>query len=72
MLSGAWCRSDHQLAINLLFPPIPFLSLSEDGRVRQNSAQASRLLREALEAGRIRAVDPTAETKLMRYLPYWA
>lgn len=39
---------------------------------KQNSAQASRLLREALEAGRIRAVDPNVGTKLMRYVPYWA
>ena len=39
---------------------------------KQNSAQASRLLREALEAGRIKPVDPTVGTKLMRYLPYWA
>jgi len=39
---------------------------------KQNSAQASRLLREALEAGRIKPVDPSVGTKLMRYLPYWA
>lgn len=39
---------------------------------KQNSAQASRLLREALEAGRIRPVDPNVGTKLMRYVPYWA
>jgi ATP-dependent DNA helicase RecG len=39
---------------------------------KQNSAQASRLLREALEAGRINAVDPNIGTKLMRYVPYWA
>jgi ATP-dependent DNA helicase RecG len=39
---------------------------------KQNSAQASRLLREALEAGRIKAVDPNVGTKLMRYVPYWA
>lgn len=39
---------------------------------KQNSAQASRLLREALEAGRIRAVNPDVGTKLMRYVPYWA
>ena len=39
---------------------------------KQNSAQASRLLREAMEAGRIKAVDPNVGTKLMRYVPYWA
>jgi ATP-dependent DNA helicase RecG len=39
---------------------------------KRNSAQASRLLREAQEAGRIRSVDPNVGTKLMRYVPYWA
>lgn len=39
---------------------------------KQNAAQASRLLREALEARRIKAVDASAGTKLMRYVPYWA
>ena len=39
---------------------------------KQNAAQASRLLREALEGGRIRAVDQNIGTKLMRYVPYWA
>lgn len=39
---------------------------------KQNSAQASRLLREALEAGRIKPVNPNVGTKLMRYVPYWA
>ena len=39
---------------------------------KQNSAVASRLLGEAVTAGRIRAADPLAGTKLMRYVPYWA
>lgn len=39
---------------------------------KQNSAAASRLLGEAVTARRIRAVDPNAGTKLMRYVPYWA
>lgn len=39
---------------------------------KQNAAQASRPLRKALEAGRIKAVDPGVGTKLMRYVPYWA
>lgn len=39
---------------------------------KQNSATASRLLGEAVDAGKIRAVDPDAANKLMRYVPYWA
>lgn len=39
---------------------------------KQNSAQASRLLREATEAGRIKPGDLKVGTKLMRYVPYWA
>jgi ATP-dependent DNA helicase RecG len=39
---------------------------------KQNAAQASRLLREALEAGRIKPQNASVGTKLMRYVPYWA
>jgi ATP-dependent DNA helicase RecG len=39
---------------------------------KQNSATASRLLAEAVEAGKIRPGDPNAANKLMRYVPYWA
>jgi ATP-dependent DNA helicase RecG len=38
----------------------------------QNSAQASRLLRDALDAGLIAAYDPAAGPKAMRYVPFWA
>lgn len=38
----------------------------------RNSAVASRLIREAVEAGAIVAYDPYAAPKLMRYLPAWA
>lgn len=38
----------------------------------QNSATASRLIREAMEAGMILADDPNAAPKLMRYIPVWA
>jgi ATP-dependent DNA helicase RecG len=38
----------------------------------QNSALASRLLREAVEAGMIAPHDVKASTKLMRYIPFWA
>jgi predicted HTH transcriptional regulator len=38
----------------------------------QNIATASRLIREAVEAGFIVPYDPDAAPKLMRYLPAWA
>lgn len=38
----------------------------------QNAATASRLLKEAVEAGSIAPYDPKAANKLMRYVPYWA
>jgi ATP-dependent DNA helicase RecG len=37
-----------------------------------NSATASRLIREALDADVIIPFDPDAAPKLMRYIPYWA
>ena len=39
---------------------------------KQNAATASRLLGEAVDAGKIRPNDPDAANKLMRYVPYWA
>jgi ATP-dependent DNA helicase RecG len=38
----------------------------------QNSAQASRLLRDAIDAGLIAPYDPAAGPKAMRYVPFWA
>ena len=38
----------------------------------QNTAAASRLIKEAVDAGDIVAYDPHGAPKLMRYLPYWA
>lgn len=38
----------------------------------QNIATASRLIREAVEAGAIVPYDPEAAPKLMRYIPFWA
>lgn len=38
----------------------------------KNSATASRLIREALEAGAIVAYDTNAAKKYMKYLPWWA
>lgn len=37
-----------------------------------NSAVASRLIREAVEAGMIRAHDESAGRKFMKYVPFWA
>ena len=39
---------------------------------KQNSSVASRLLGEAVAAGKIRPADPDAAPKLTRYVPYWA
>jgi ATP-dependent DNA helicase RecG len=39
---------------------------------KKKSATASRLLGEAVAAKKIRASDPDAANKLMRYVPYWA
>lgn len=41
------------------------------GIEQQNIAAASRLIREAVEAGFIVPYDPHAAPKLMRYVPYW-
>ena len=42
------------------------------GIKKQNSAKASRLIREAVDAGAIGPLDPGASRKNMRYLPCWA
>jgi predicted HTH transcriptional regulator len=42
------------------------------GIAEQNSAQASRLLADAVEAGLIVIEDPAAGNRLRRYLPFWA
>ena len=38
----------------------------------KNSASASRLIKEALEAGMVIPHDAGAAPKLMRYVPHWA
>lgn len=42
------------------------------GIADRNSSQASRLLRDAVEAELIRPRDPAASRKNMRYVPFWA
>lgn len=42
------------------------------GVEERNKAAVSRYIREALEAGAIRADDANAARRLMRYLPWWA
>jgi len=37
-----------------------------------NTATASRLIKEAVEAGAIAPYDAEAAPKIMRYVPYWA
>jgi ATP-dependent DNA helicase RecG len=39
---------------------------------KRNAAQATRLINEAVAAGKIRPSDPDAAPKLKRYVPYWA
>lgn len=39
---------------------------------KKNAAQASRLINEAVAAGKIRLADPNAPNKLKSYVPYWA
>lgn len=38
----------------------------------RNSAMASRIIKDALEAGAIRQFDETASRKYMKYVPWWA
>ncbi|AQV99408.1 transcriptional regulator (plasmid) [Cupriavidus necator] len=38
----------------------------------QNSATASRLIKEAVDAGMLRPYDEAAPRKFMKYVPYWA
>ncbi|MGP9529747.1 ATP-binding protein [Glutamicibacter sp. AOP5-A2-18] len=48
-------------------------SLRERFRIdKKNSAQASRLIRDAVEVGLIVAFDPDAGHKGMRYVPFWS
>ncbi|HCS52196.1 hypothetical protein [Rubinisphaera sp.] len=42
------------------------------GIEKENSAMASRYIREAVEDGMIHAVDADASKKYMKYVPFWA
>lgn len=42
------------------------------GIQEQNSAMASRIIKDALEAGEIRQFDESASRKYMKYVPWWA
>jgi ATP-dependent DNA helicase RecG len=42
------------------------------GIEERNKATVSRYIREALENGVIKLLDPTAPKKMMKYVPYWA
>lgn len=53
--------------------PLTNTSVRERFKIEpQNSATASRLIREAVEAGRIIPYDSGAAPKLMKYQPFWA
>ncbi len=41
------------------------------GIEEQNSAQASRIIKEAVEAKQIVPYDPSAGRKYMKYVPWW-
>lgn len=38
----------------------------------KNYAKASRIIRDTVEAGLVRAVDPTTSKRYMKYVPFWA
>jgi ATP-dependent DNA helicase RecG len=42
------------------------------GIVKKNYATVSRIIRETVAAGLIRAVDPTTSKRYMKYVPFWA
>lgn len=42
------------------------------GIEQRNQAQVSRVIKDTVNAGLIRAYDPDAGTKAMRYVPCWA
>ncbi|WP_293649703.1 ATP-binding protein [Thiolapillus sp.] len=42
------------------------------GIEEKNSAMASRIIKDALEAGKIRQFDESASRKYMKYVPWWA
>jgi len=42
------------------------------GIEERNSATASRIIKETLEAGLVRPYDESASRKFMRYVPFWA
>jgi len=37
-----------------------------------NKAMASRIIKDAVTAGKIKLADPFAAVKLRKYVPYWA
>ena len=42
------------------------------GLDEKNASSISRLLKEAVEKGLIRVVDPDTAPRYKRYIPYWA
>ncbi|QBQ53154.1 ATP-binding protein [Nitrosococcus wardiae] len=53
--------------------PMNNTSLRERFRIDEgNSAMASRIIKQTIDAGLIRLYDPKANRKVYRYVPYWA
>ncbi len=42
------------------------------GLADKNRATASRLIKEAIEAGAVKPHDASAAPRLMKYVPFWA
>ena len=42
------------------------------GIAESNKAMASRIIKDTIEAGKIKLKDPNAAVKMRKYVPYWA
>ena len=42
------------------------------GIIEANKAMASRIIKDAVDTGKIKLKDPNAAVKMRRYVPYWA
>lgn len=63
----------HSVLRYLNHQPMNNASLRERFGIKtKNSAMASRIIKQAVDAGRIKPYDEGAGTKAMRYVPWWA
>ncbi|MBC2161785.1 hypothetical protein [Listeria booriae] len=42
------------------------------GLIDTKNSVASRIIKEALIEGKIKAIDPNTSTRYMKYIPHWA